>query len=85
LKLSWNSHVLDTMGASIKERGLSKVIEWSPQSIKDSLQGAIRADGTLDPMSWWSRGAQIATKGPSIGWSFYTGLTGSDAPAAGSR
>lgn len=83
LKLAWKSHVLDTTGASIKEQGLSKVVEFAPQRIKDSLQGAIRADGTLDPMSWWSRGAQIATQAPGIGWSFYTGLTGSDTPAAG--
>jgi hypothetical protein len=83
VKLAWNSHVLDTTGASIKEQGLSKVIEWSPKGVKESLQSAIRADGTLDPMSWWSRGAQIATQAPSIGWSFYTGLTGSDTPSAG--
>ncbi|AJP03568.1 hypothetical protein TU94_20870 [Streptomyces cyaneogriseus subsp. noncyanogenus] len=83
VKLAWKSHVLDTAGASIKEQGLSKVIEWSPKSVKESLQSAIRADGTLDPMSWWSRGAQIATQAPSIGWSMYTGLTGSDTPSAG--
>lgn len=83
MKMAWDNHVLDTMGASLKERGLSKVVEWAPQSVKNSLQGAIRADGTLDPMSWWSRGTQIAGQAPGIALGVYNAFTGSDAPAAG--
>lgn len=83
MKMAWDNHVLDTMGASLKERSISKVVEWAPQKVKDSLQAAIRIDGTLDPMSWWSRGAQIAGQAPGIGLGLYNAASGSDAPAAG--
>ncbi|SDP65420.1 hypothetical protein SAMN04487981_13136 [Streptomyces sp. cf386] len=84
LKMAWDNHVLDTMGASVKERALSKVVEWGPESLQNSLKSAIRADGTLDPMSWWSRGTQIAGQAPGIGLGLYNAFTGSNTPAAGS-
>ncbi|MGH9194959.1 MAG: putative T7SS-secreted protein, partial [Acidimicrobiia bacterium] len=84
MKLAWDSFALDTAGASMKEKGLSMVVDKvAPQSFKDSLGSAIRADSTLDPTSWWSRGPQIAQQAPGVGLGVYNMFTGSEAPAAG--
>ncbi|WP_233221249.1 hypothetical protein [Streptomyces carminius] len=86
MKLAWDSHVLDTVGSSGKERAMSWVVEKvAPQRFKDSLGDAIRADGTLDPNSWWSRGPQITQQAPGIAIGMYNMFTGSDTPAAGKQ
>ncbi|WP_411135408.1 putative T7SS-secreted protein [Streptomyces sp. C10] len=88
-KLAWTSHVQDTVGASIKEAGLSKgltkVMEssFTPTAVKDSLGAAIRADGSIDPVSWWSKGPQIAQQVPGIAIDGHTALTSPGTPAAG--
>ncbi|GAA2458493.1 putative T7SS-secreted protein [Streptomyces macrosporus] len=84
MSLAWNSHVLDTVGSSGKEKAMSWVVEKiAPQRIKDSLGDAIRADGTLDPNSWWSRGPQMIQQAPGVAIGVYNMFTGSDTPAAG--
>ncbi|NLU65953.1 putative T7SS-secreted protein [Streptomyces sp. HNM0574] len=87
--LAWNSHVQDIAGASIKEAGLSKGLtkaldsSLTPDAVKDSLRGAMRADGSIDPLSWWSKGPQVAQQAPGIAIDAHTQLTDSGAPAAG--
>ncbi|WP_101258004.1 putative T7SS-secreted protein [Streptomyces barkulensis] len=84
MSLAWNSHVLDTVGSSGKEKAMSWVVEkMAPQRVKDSLGDAIRADGTLDPTSWWSRGPQMIQQAPGVGLGAYNMFTGNEAPAAG--
>ncbi|MEU8783907.1 putative T7SS-secreted protein [Streptomyces sp. NPDC048637] len=88
-KLAWTSHVQDTVGASIKEAGLSKgltkVMEsrFTPTGVKDSLGAALRADGSIDPLSWWSKGPQVAQQVPGIAIDAHTALTSPGTPAAG--
>ncbi|MGY5080317.1 putative T7SS-secreted protein [Streptomyces nigrescens] len=88
-KLAWTSHVQDTVGASIKEAGLSKgltkVMEssFTPTAVKDSLGAALRADGSIDPLSWWSKGPQVAQQVPGIAIDGHTALTSPGTPAAG--
>ncbi|MCZ2524853.1 putative T7SS-secreted protein [Streptomyces sp. HB2AG] len=84
MKMAWDNHVLDTVGSSGKEKALSWAVEkFAPDAVKRSLGSAIRADGTLDPMSWWSRGTQVAASTPGITLGVYNMLTNNDAPAAG--
>ncbi|CAL9398772.1 hypothetical protein SUDANB6_01412 [Streptomyces sp. enrichment culture] len=84
MKMAWDNHLLDTVGSSGKEKAMSWVVEkLAPQSVKDSLGSAIRADGTLDPLSWWSRGAQIGQSAPGIALGVYNMVTNTDTPAAG--
>jgi len=84
MKLAWDSYVLDNAGSSMKEKALSWVVDkMAPQSFKASLGSAIRADGTLDPTSWWSRGPQIAQQAPGVAIGVYNMFTGTDVPAAG--
>ncbi|MEI5131407.1 hypothetical protein RB199_03570 [Streptomyces libani] len=79
----------DTVGASIKEAGLSKgltkVMEssFTPTAVKDSLGAALRADGSIDPLSWWSKGPQVAQQVPGIAIDGHTALTSPGTPAAG--
>ncbi|OKI00241.1 hypothetical protein A6A06_24160 [Streptomyces sp. CB02923] len=89
MKLAWNSHVQDVAGASIKEagisKGLNKVLEsgLTPEGIKSSLRGALRADGSIDPLSWWSKGPQVAQQVPGIAIGAHNQLTDPGTPAAG--
>jgi predicted nucleic acid-binding Zn-ribbon protein len=89
VKLAWNSHVQDVAGASIKEAGLSKGLTkvldsgLTPEAVKTSLSGALRADGSIDPLSWWSKGPQLAQQVPGIGIDAHTQLTDPGTPAAG--
>lgn len=89
MKLAWTSHVQDIAGASLKEtgisKGLTKVLDsgLTPDAVKTSLRGALRADGSIDPLSWWSKGPQVAQQVPGIVMDGYNQLTDSGAPAAG--
>ncbi|MFI2304192.1 putative T7SS-secreted protein [Actinacidiphila glaucinigra] len=84
MKMAWDNHVLDTVGSSAKEKALSWAVEkFAPQSVKNSLGAAIRADGTLDPMSWWAKGPQVAQQAPGIVTGVYNMFDNSDTPAAG--
>lgn len=89
MKLAWNSHVQDVAGASIKEagisKGLNKVLDSSltPEAVKTSLRGALRADGSIDPASWWSKGPQVAQQVPGLAIDTHTQLTDPNTPAAG--
>ncbi|MYT29288.1 MULTISPECIES: putative T7SS-secreted protein [unclassified Streptomyces] len=89
MKLAWNSHVQDVVGASIKEagisKGLTKVLDsgLTPDAIKTSLRGAMRADGSIDPLSWWSKGPQVAQQLPGIAIDTHTQITDTGTPAAG--
>ncbi|WP_206504611.1 putative T7SS-secreted protein [Streptomyces chrestomyceticus] len=89
MKLAWNSHVQDVVGASVKEAGLSKglnkVLEsgLTPEAVKTSLRGAMRADGSIDPLSWWSKGPQLAQQVPGIAIGAHSQLTDPGTPAAG--
>jgi hypothetical protein len=85
MNMAWDNHVLDTVGSSAKEKALSWTVEkFAPQSVKDSLGSAIRADGTLDPLSWWSRGPQLAQTVPGVIVGGYNMATNTGTPAAGS-
>ncbi|MFE9398771.1 putative T7SS-secreted protein [Streptomyces flavidovirens] len=76
-KLAWEHSVAKNLGASIGERGLSEVIGRIPgvRNI-DSLQSAFRADGSLDPTSWWSKGPLLASQVPSTASGIYDSVTG---------
>ncbi|WP_148592432.1 putative T7SS-secreted protein [Streptomyces sp. WAC01526] len=88
-KLAWTHHVQTTVGAGIKEAGLSKGLttfmesRFTPTAVKDSLGAAIRADGSIDPVSWWSKGPQVAQQVPGIAIDAHTAITSPGTPAAG--
>ncbi|WP_033824448.1 hypothetical protein, partial [Kitasatospora sp. MBT63] len=64
IALAWEKHVADNMGASFKEKRLSDLVTRVPGLDRlPGLSAAIRADGTLDPLSWWSRGPQVVAGG----------------------
>ncbi|AZS72819.1 hypothetical protein DDE74_19280 [Streptomyces lydicus] len=89
VKLAWNSHVQDVAGAGIKEagisKGLNKVLDsgLTPEAVKTSLRGALRADGSIDPLSWWSKGPQVVQQLPGLAIDTHTQLTDPNTPAAG--
>ncbi|MGA5560879.1 putative T7SS-secreted protein [Streptomyces platensis] len=89
VKLAWTSHVQDVAGASIKEAGLSKGLTkimdsgFTPDAVKTSLRGALRADGSIDPTSWWSKGPQVAQQVPGLAIDGYSQATNPGTPAAG--
>ncbi|MFC7308681.1 putative T7SS-secreted protein [Streptomyces monticola] len=77
LALAWENSVAKNMGASIGETGLSTVVSNTPGLRNlDSLQAAIRADGTVDPTSWWSKGPQLAMQVPGAASGIYDSVTG---------
>ncbi|MFI1732728.1 putative T7SS-secreted protein [Streptomyces acidicola] len=77
VKLAWENSVAKNMGASIGETGLNTMIANTPGLRNlESLQAAIRADGTLDPMSWWSKGPQLAMQVPGTASGIYDSVTG---------
>ena len=88
-KLAWTHHVQTTVGAGIKEAGLSKGLttfmesRFTPTAVKDSLGAALRADGSIDPVSWWSKGPQVAQQVPGIAIDAHTAITSPGTPAAG--
>ncbi|MEU7177224.1 MULTISPECIES: putative T7SS-secreted protein [Streptomyces] len=89
MKLAWTSHVQDVAGASLKEAGLSKGLTkvldsgLTPEAVKTSLRGAMRADGSIDPLSWWSKGPQLAQQVPGVAIDAHSQLTDPSTPAAG--
>ncbi|MGW2721526.1 putative T7SS-secreted protein [Streptomyces sp. NPDC001492] len=77
VKLAWENSVAKNMGASIGETGLSTVVANTPGLRNlESLRAAIRADGTVDPLSWWSKGPQLAMQVPGTASGIYDGVTG---------
>lgn len=79
-KLAWESHVADTIGSSFKEKRISDLLtsNWSPLKDVDSFKSAIRADGSLDPLSMWSKGPQLVGSAPGIVTGVYDQVTGKD-------
>ncbi|MEV4616318.1 putative T7SS-secreted protein [Kitasatospora sp. NPDC049258] len=77
MKLAWQTHVGVTAGESMFE-GLktSKLAQLPVLRDIPSLKAAIRADGSLDPMSWWSRGPLAAAELPGIATDVYDAVTG---------
>ncbi|MEV7002717.1 putative T7SS-secreted protein [Streptomyces sp. NPDC093982] len=77
VKLAWENSVAKNMGASMGETGLNTIVANTPGLRNlDSLQAAIRADGTVDPTSWWSKGPQLAMQVPGTVSGIYDSVTG---------
>jgi hypothetical protein len=76
-KLAWEHTVAKNLGAGVSERALSEIVERVPgvRSI-ESLRNAFRADGSLDPLSWWSKGPLLATQVPGTVSDIYDTVTG---------
>ncbi|GAA2950861.1 putative T7SS-secreted protein [Streptomyces enissocaesilis] len=76
-KLAWEHSVAKNLGAGLVEKGLSQVVDRVPglRSI-DSFRSAIRADGSLDPTSWWSKGPLLAQSVPGAVSDIYDSVTG---------
>ncbi|NLU71148.1 sugar nucleotide-binding protein [Streptomyces sp. HNM0575] len=81
-KLAWTAHVAQGSETSLKGQLLGMPLTKGPLSELPSIKAAIRADGTLDPMSWWSRGPQAALGARTSIVRGYESLQ-NDAPAAG--
>ncbi|MFI5757705.1 putative T7SS-secreted protein [Streptomyces sp. NPDC051569] len=79
-KLAWESHLADNLGSSFKEKRISDLLTGthSPLRHMESLKSAVRADGSLDPMSWWSKGPQLAGSVPGTVHAIYDKATGSE-------
>ncbi|GAA2258669.1 hypothetical protein GCM10010430_48380 [Kitasatospora cystarginea] len=67
MKLAWETHVGVTAGETLVEGFKTSKLAQLPV-LRDipSLKAAIRADGSLDPMSWWSRGPLVVPQLPGI-------------------
>ncbi|MER6016019.1 putative T7SS-secreted protein [Streptomyces bluensis] len=77
VRLAWENSVAKNMGASMGETGLNTMIANTPGLRNlESLQAAIRADGTLDPTSWWSKGPQLAMQVPGAASGIYDSVAG---------
>ncbi|MFF3273307.1 putative T7SS-secreted protein [Streptomyces chrestomyceticus] len=76
MKLAWESHVSNNMASGIKEQGWAQTLKKIPGvADADSFKAALRADGTLDPMSWWSRGPLVGQGAVSAGVGSYQTAT----------
>ncbi|MGP2439256.1 putative T7SS-secreted protein [Streptomyces sp. JW3] len=77
LSLAWENSVAKNLGASFGESKLGSVISSTPV-LKDidSLKAAIRADGSVDPTSWWSKGPLLAQSVPGTVSGIYDSVTG---------
>ncbi|MGX1885366.1 putative T7SS-secreted protein [Streptomyces sp. NPDC055287] len=77
LSLAWENSVATNLGATFGEKGLSALITNTPglRSLP-GLQQAIRADETLDPLSWWSKGPLLAAAVPGAASGIYDSVTG---------
>ncbi|WP_345699280.1 putative T7SS-secreted protein [Kitasatospora terrestris] len=77
MKLAWQTHVATTVEATLVEGFKTSKLAQLPV-LRDipSLKAAIRADGSLDPMSWWSRGPLAAAELPGIATDVYAAVRG---------
>ncbi|GAA2397310.1 hypothetical protein GCM10010420_23980 [Streptomyces glaucosporus] len=84
VNLAWTAHMAETTETSVKGTLYGTALTKTPLRSLPGLEDAIRADGTLDPLSWWSRG-------PQMGGDLLTGsikvadVVTPDPPAAGTR
>ncbi|MFJ8045327.1 putative T7SS-secreted protein [Kitasatospora sp. NPDC096147] len=77
LKFAWEKHVAETAyGTAMDGFKSTKIANLPGLRSIPSFQNAVRADGSLDPMSWWSRGINAGPSVPGIGLSIYNQLTG---------
>ncbi len=77
LKLAWENSVAHNLGSTFTEGKLNDMIANAPVLRDlDSLKAAIRPDGSLDPLSWWSRGPQLAQSLPGTVSGIYNSVTG---------
>ncbi|WP_425828801.1 putative T7SS-secreted protein [Streptomyces fractus] len=82
MNLAWQTHMAKFSEGGLVADRVSHVFTSTPLKNVPSVVAATRADGSLDPMSWWSRGTQIGLK---LKGAVTKGLESgdSDAPAAG--
>ncbi|MGQ4516354.1 putative T7SS-secreted protein [Streptomyces sp. DW26H14] len=83
VNLAWQHSVASYSEGGFLADRVSNVFTKAPLQKIPSVAAAIRSDGTLDPMSWWSRGTQIGQKA----WGLRGRLEedfGPGAPTAGS-
>ncbi|MFF4601152.1 putative T7SS-secreted protein [Streptomyces sp. NPDC001339] len=81
-KLAWTKHVAETGETSLKGSLYGMTITKTPLRNLPGAQAAMRVDGTLDPLSWWSRGPQLI--GDSVGLGMKANRAANQpAPAAG--
>ncbi|MGW4383461.1 putative T7SS-secreted protein [Kitasatospora sp. NPDC004531] len=67
LKFAWEKHVAESVyGTAVDTFKSTRVANLPGLRSIPSFQNAIRADGSLDPMSWWSRGINGVPSLPGI-------------------
>ncbi|MBP0458675.1 putative T7SS-secreted protein [Streptomyces montanisoli] len=60
LSLAWHHNVVKFSEGTLLADGVSKIFTAEQMPKLPGIVSAMRPDGTLDPMSWWSRGVQIS-------------------------
>ncbi|WP_354642587.1 putative T7SS-secreted protein [Kitasatospora camelliae] len=77
MKLAWETHLAHTAGETMMEgMKTSRLAQLPVLREFDSLKAAVRVDGSLDPMSWWSRGPLAAAEVPGIVTDIYAAVKG---------
>jgi uncharacterized protein YukE len=77
LGLAWENSVAKNLGSGFGEARLSQFVTNTPVLRDlDSLKSAIRADGSLDPTSWWSKGPLLASSVPGTVSDIWNSVTG---------
>ncbi|MEY9994731.1 hypothetical protein ABIE67_006763 [Streptomyces sp. V4I8] len=77
LGLAWENSVAKNLGSGFGEARLSQFVTNTPVLRDlDSLKSAIRADGSLDPTSWWSKGPLLASSVPGTVSDIWNTVTG---------
>lgn len=77
VKLAWEDSVARNLGSTITESKLNDIVANTPVLKNlDSLKAAVRPDGSLDPLSWWSRGPQLAQSVPGTVSGIYDSVKG---------
>lgn len=77
LKFAWEKHVAETAyGTAMDGFKSTKIANLPGLRSIPSFQNAVRADGSLDPMSWWSRGINAGPSLPGIATGIYNQFAG---------